>query len=445
MIRKLINKNKTLTYIVIILLGVAIIAKGAIYFYNTQYKNYYLTVVAPINQRDGMGRQAIDLITLLKNDVEMNVIHSMMINVPQKIKEILKIKNKKPGYVVLNEHSLLQVNISEEDYSKKWLRSEKYKYRNLFNNIPREEQIFINYSMFEADMLPEDAVYNLNKSWDMIVVPDQYLVDIYVNSGVTKPIFVIPLGVDLTDHLKAPLKTERNKIFKFANFSVFEERKNIMTLIKAYHQAFKGNDQVRLLLSSRGDRGKIRQKVIDYILENNVHGVEIDAMEGKDTDYFNFLYSRIDCYVSPSKGEGFSIIPRETMARGIPTIVSDSIAQKTLADTGLVKVVNATKPVPGNYVFIDRIIGNFFDIEISDLSDAMLDVYNNYQQYLNLSQEARKWAAERQSQSLKEEYLNMVKPKKIILGDRNEITKEHLMTNSKELYNKFMNLKSKGY
>jgi hypothetical protein len=35
----------------------------------------------------------------------------------------------------------------------------------------------------------------------------------------------------------------------------------------------------------------------------------------------------------------------------------------------------------------------------------------------------------------------MVKPKKVILGDRNEITKDYLMTNSKELYNKFMNLK----
>lgn len=437
-------KNKKIFYgLILTVLTVGLIIGGN-YFYKICYKNHYLTIAAPVNLRDGMGKQAIDLMDLLKEDVDMNLLSSYQVHVPSNMKKFIKNSNKKPGYVVLNEHSLLQVNIPDELYRQKWLLSEKYKYRNSFNKIPREEQIFINYSMFEADILPEDGVFYLNKNWDMIVLPDQNLLDIYKKSGVTKPVFVVPLGTDLDTHLQAPLKVKRNEIFKFANFSIFEERKNLLKLVQAYHQAFKGNDQVRLLLSARGDRGGVFKQVLKYIIDNKVQGVEIDSLSAKEKDYFDFLYSRIDCYVSPSKGEGFSIIPREVMARGIPLIVTDSIAQKTIADTGLVKVVHADKLVPGDYTFIKRVIGNFVDIEVSDLADAMLDVYNNYQTYLDKAPEARAWAENGQYKNLKEEYLNMVKPKKVILGDRNEITKDYLMTDSQELYNKWKHLEEIG-
>lgn len=438
------KKKYTYKKIYILILIVSLII-GAKSFYDICYKNHYLTIVAPINYRDGMGRQAIDLINVLDNaDVDLNLVYNIKITPPDSIKKYLYNKNKKPGYIVLNEHSLLQTNISLEEYKNDWLLNNKYKYRNKFNNIKRDEQIYINYSMFEADMLPEDAVYNFNKYWDMIVVPDQNLVDIYRQSGINIPIFVLPLGVNVEEQLEAPLKTTKNEIFKFANFSIFEERKNLLKLVQAFHQAFKDNDQVRLLISSRGKRGTAFEEVIDYILKNNVSGVEIDKLGPKDDDYLNFLFSRIDCYVSPSKGEGFSFIPREAMARGIPVIVSDAIAQKTIADTGLVKVVHSNKLVPGDYIFINRIISNFIDIEVSDLADAMLEIYNNYQTYLDKAPEARAWAEKGQYKYLKEEYINMVKPRKIILGDRNEITKDYLMTDSQKLYNQWKHLEEIG-
>ena len=66
-----------------------------------------------------------------------------------------------------------------------------------FKVFDRKEQIFIAYSMFESTSIPRIWVKKLNQEFDMVVVPDPYLIEVYKNSGVTVPIFFVPLGVDL--------------------------------------------------------------------------------------------------------------------------------------------------------------------------------------------------------------------------------------------------------
>lgn len=434
-----------------ILFILALIISASIYFYRVYYKTYYLTVTGIVEHADGIGRQVIDFEELVGDEIEMNStshVHTMKF-VPKRFKKVQRIHNKKLGYVVLNEHTFPFDFVDDKDYDDFIFKLTKFKtkinrrFSKLLNITPREEQIFIAYSMFESDRLPQYWAYKINKDWDMVVVPDKNLVDIYVNSGVKKPIFVVPLGTNLESHLNAPLKKKANKIFTFANFSAIQERKNSLKLLEAYHNVFKDNDNVRLLLSARKALGNTYSSLKKYIFENNVRGVEID-LGAKNSSFYNFTFDDIDCYVSPSKGEGFSVIPREAMARGIPVIVSDSLAQKTIAQSGLVRSIEANKLVPGYYSHADMFKGNFVDIETKDLEEAMLDVYNNYQTYLDKSQDARDWVEKGQYKHLKNLYMNMVKPKNIILGDRNEITEDYLMTNSQELYDKWKHLEKKG-
>lgn len=435
---------KKLLRIIIPLIIIFSIA-GAVAFYKICYKNYYLTGAGIVEYADGIGRQIIDFEELVGDDIEMNTTATIKqkANIPERFKKVLNIKNKKTGHVVLYEYSFPFTFTKEEDVNNDLFKLREYKRRNSFNKIPREEQIYITYSMFESDRIANFWVYEINKNWDMVVVPDENLVDIYINSGVTKPIFVVPLGTNLKTHIEAPLKQKlvNETSFTFGNFASFEERKNILRLIQAYQTAFKDNKDVRLLLSPRRDGGSY-DSIMDYILENQISGITVD-IGTKDNNYYNFLFSKIDCYVSPSKGEGFSVIPREAMARGIPTIVSNILSQKTIADTGLVKSVPPIKKVPGFYSK-NLFVGDFQDISSDDLADAMLEVYNNYQKYLDNAEAARAWADKGQYKNLKDLYINMVKPKKVILGDRNEITKDYLMTNSQELYNKWQHLKKLG-
>jgi hypothetical protein len=79
-------------------------------------------------------------------------------------------------------------------------------------------------------------------------------------------------------------------------------------------------------------------------------------------------------------------------------------------------------------------------VDVNEAANAMLDVYNNYQEYLKYSAEARKWAEQYTYDNIRALYLNLVKPKKIFLGKENKVTKDYLETNSKELYHKYNNM-----
>jgi len=161
-------------------------------------------------------------------------------------------------------------------------------------------------------------------------------------------------------------------------------------------------------------------------------------MVGKlSPDLYMDAQQQTDCFVYPSKGEGFSVQPREAMALGIPTIITNNTAQKTICNSGLVECVDSNIEKAAYYQLWEAIIGNNFDCTVDDLANAMLKVYENYDHYLKQSEAARAWATGYKYENLKEKYLNMVKPKKILLGDKNEITDDYLMTNSKELYEKY--------
>ena len=87
--------------------------------------------------------------------------------------------------------------------------------------------------------------------------------------------------------------------------------------------------------------------------------------------YIEFI-STFDCYVNLSKGEGFSIPPRESLALGIPCIISDNTAHKTICDSGLVLPVTSKilQMLTILSYLVVRILGIFI-IAISMMSDLL--------------------------------------------------------------------------
>ena len=75
-----------------------------------------------------------------------------------------------------------------------------------------------------------------------------------------------------------------------------------------------------------------------------------------------------------------------------------------------------------------------------DVRKALRDVYENYQKHLTKAALGRVWVKQYCVESLKPKYLNLVRPKLVILGPDNKITDQHLMTNSKTLFNKYQQL-----
>jgi glycosyltransferase involved in cell wall biosynthesis len=251
-----------------------------------------------------------------------------------------------------------------------------------------------------------------------------------------KPIFVIPLSVDLQHMLDTPIKKKRNDVFTFMNLSAIVSRKNQINLLKGFHQAFGNDDKVRLTFNSRLFKKDTYNKLKSYIKENNITNVQITTETLSKQEYLDLLKTA-DCYINVARGEGFSVQPREAMALGIPVIVSNNTAQTTIANSNLVLPVESNKSIPAYNEFLKLYLGNDFDTDVDKIAEAMKEVYGNYDYYLSKSAKMRDWSRSYHYDNISLLYRNLVKPKKLILGNKNEVTADYLETNSQELYNKY--------
>ena len=407
------------------LLGIFLLAAGGIYYKNN-YSRPYLTVVGFVRMADGLGRQTAELIDAFKDEMSVGFIpthRNRYQDVPKGILKIIKNKKRPLGKVILMEDTL-------------WYPGHDPK-KKLQGGV-QEDQIRIAYSMFESSRIPPEWTEILNTHFDAVAVPDSFLVKVYQDSGVKLPIFVIPLAIDITPFLDLPLKEKANIPFTFANLSNCTNRKNHITLIRAFAQAFGNDERVRLLINSRNSFDHFEKILFNEVEKLGLTNVQINIKSLPKKEYLA-LFQTIDCYVNLAKGEGFSIQPREAMALGIPAIVTDNTAQSTLVASGLVSAVRSDNPEPATYNY-GMPYGYYYLCTVDDAAKAMKEVYDNYPTYLARKEETRAFAAKYQYNKLKPLYRTLIKPEKIVLGKENRIDGDTLTTNSKALYKKYKQL-----
>lgn len=388
----------------------------------------YVTLIGPIDVTDETLRQTVELSSLFVPEFRVNIL-SKQVNeqgVPDSVLSILKKNDTRLGKFIIFEDRL--GNLEEAPL---YLRG-----------VTQNKQIRIAYSTSESTLISHERALLLNLYFDAIVVPDAFLVDSYVHSGVNIPIFVLPLGFDLQNFLDKPLKTERNPIFLFGNLGASTDLENQITLIRAFAKTFGSTKDVALHIHSKAGDANVRQEIIDEITKQNGSNIFFTEANLQKDAYIKFFQS-LDCYVSLSKGENFSLRPRQAMALGIPTIVSNNTAKKTLCKSNLVQ------PIRSEVLEIVRSLNNNplfqtvqFNCEEDDVAKSLQEVYQNYTKHLKNSYQARIWSAssDYSSRNLQNLYKNLISPRRILLGQKNEITSDYLMTNSKELYEKYQAL-----
>lgn len=388
----------------------------------------YVTIVGPIEMADGIGRQAAELAAVLMTDFKVNIIanHVNGIDVPRSVKDLLKNTNRKLGKVVICEESLWAPGV---DIGR------------VFEKIDKENEIRIAYSMLESTRIPHEWVMQLNLYYDAVTVPDVFLVDVYKKSGVKIPVFELPLAIDIEPFLGKPIKTRRNPVMLFGNLSAAIDRKNQITLVKAFAKALGNVEDAALYINCRTGLEDVKKELIAEIMRQGCSNIYFTELKLRNDAYLE-VFQSLDCYVSLSKGEGFSIQPREAMALGIPVIVTDNTGQKTICNSNLVKVVSSNILEPAMYFNRDLPSGYQFNCEVDEVADAIMDMYQNYNKYLEKAEEARFWAS---SYDYSEKYLSnlyksLVSPKKIILGAENKIHKDYIMTDSQALYEKYQKI-----
>ncbi len=390
-----------------------------------------LTLVGQVWHGDGLGKIAINFIECLKVfkdkdkvSITMRTTHDAPVyeDLPSSVRDIVNRETNDIGDVAI----LTDIP---------WFKGIKKP-----NILPHGALIKLAYSMIESTRIPKQWVLTFNRHFDAVLVPDQFFVKVYKDSGVTVPIFVLPIAMDLKRFLESPLKNEPGKPFIFGNISQIRPHKNVKLLIRAFHKAFGNNPDVKLVLNAR--YAKDPQSIRDVIKEIGATNIQFHHGALKFDDMLA-LMKTFDCYVSFSKGEGFSLIPREMLALGTPVIISDNTAQSTICKSGHVRAVPQSGRSKARYEHLTGDCGFQFETSLQDAVDSLLDVYNNYPSHLEKARMGRKWVEKYGIEYLGAQYLSLVKPKEIKLGAKNIITPQFIETTDRKLLAKFKKLTGK--
>lgn len=371
------------------------------------------TIIGFVRFSNGIGRNTIGALDYLSTSLKINYVKTRpevcsLTDVPLRVQELIAKNDRSPSNV-----AILYDTLDENNHLK----------------VPNSK-IKIAYSVYEADAIYPQWVSIINNYFDAVFVPDPFLITVYKNSGVNKPLFCAPHFVYMDDFLAKPLKTKRNPKFTFGLSCRMSEYKNYNKLIDAFINEFGHSKDVFFIFHTVDgfDLEPIKNKIKPF------HNIKLIARNLSSADYGNFMAS-LDCYCLISRGEGFSLTPREAMALGIPCILSNNTAHKTICDTGLVYAV------PSDILEINKVgnrtCGHNFNCTMKDVQKALREVYSNYDFYLKKASAAREWVKQYHGLNLKNKYINLIKPTRVILGNENKVTDEYLMTSDRNLYEKY--------
>lgn len=223
------------------------------------------------------------------------------------------------------------------------------------------------YTMFETTRLREEWVNSLNRV-RAVIVPSSWCASCFSASGVSVPIYVVPLGFNPNVYYaenrisSAPRWVGRPFIFSTVfSHQTGAHRKNNEAIVETFTEL--SLPDAELWIRSTRPTDEKQNPKIRWFSEHLPEVAYADWIR------------RSDCGVFPSRGEGFGLCPLEFSACAIPTLVPRFGGLTEHVPYGLVG------ELPGEHVpaiFDNRQNGLWFEVDREGLKREMLTVYRDF-------------------------------------------------------------------
>lgn len=264
------------------------------------------------------------------------------------------------------------------------------------------------YTMFESDKIPEDWYPYLEMA-DLILVPSQWCADTFTRAGYKAE--VLPLGYDDLSYsfVDRENKRENNKTFNFLHYNAFNIRKGFPEVFKAFVEEFQPDEPVRLILKTTQTQFQIPAPLRG--LEQQYPNIKVISGRIPSTEMQD-LMADSDCFVFPSRGEGFGMTPLEVMATGMPAIIPNAHGMTEYFDPECMYEVEVDSMCPALYSRYKGVdVGKMVVCSIEDLKRQMRYVYEHQAEALAkgeaASEHVQKWTLRNTAKRLKEIILDL--------------------------------------
>lgn len=172
------------------------------------------------------------------------------------------------------------------------------------------------FSMWETTELPNSFRRYL-PLYDQVIVPN--VDDKHVFSRHHDRVDVVPLGVDVGVY--QPMNVPRLPRFQFRAGGSLWGRKGLDVVVEAFNRLRLPDAELRIKAAPHA-----RDVPTGFLGDNIV----LDRQWMSETDKKRW-FAEADCFIAVSRGEGFGLMPLQTIAMGVPTIVSLTTGQKQFA------------------------------------------------------------------------------------------------------------------
>lgn len=188
----------------------------------------------------------------------------------------------------------------------------------------------IGYTPWESTQVPKGWVSNMELC-DEVWTTSTFVKDVFQSILPSTDVFVLHHGI--SDEFTI-VDREITKTFNFLHIGGDSQRKNSQMAVEAFLELFEGKPEFKLILKYSKDSNAFYKD--NLILRPAEEHPQILGIPGNfDTNDLVKLYHKCHCLIYPTKGEGFGMIPFESIATGMPTICTNLTGCADFADFSL--------------------------------------------------------------------------------------------------------------